>query len=1102
VVYKKYIKRNGKVFGPYYYESYRENGKVKTRFISGPKSKDNKNWSRLIMFILIGIVIIGGLGYYFYGDYVGEGGPEGIVGEIIPIISANRLIDGVIGESVFDLVSGRDDNWLSLVNGEIIRVSFDRKLNEKNDISFYAKGKGNVEIYSRGELILSYEVNEDKLYKKYLRELKEPSDSYDLKISGNVEFDYIFDPVVIPSFSWNHTLNLMDIGSGHAIVAGINDSVYVTGYSGNAHMYKLNASNGTSIWFDDIDLGEVEYGAGIDVDLVNDVYVAIYGQIAAGSGFHLVIYKYNSSGSVADIYNYSVGNSANGDLHTELNDLVVDTDFGVYIGGALNSTNEESNSYLAKHNQSNLSEHFWNVTYNWGGHDTVLDIEVDNRDAVYALIQNGSHPVIAKYNATNGNPIMNFTSNGPIIADYFRAMSYHNDSLYVVGYSETTTVVRSYNASNGSRIWSESVGSASDYILNGITNDKTGNITVTGNFSGTMFVMSLFPNGTHIWNLTHSNATGIDVAVDNDLGVYVTGNFSGSYISYKFNNTDTINPDVLIRFPLNNTNHSSANLDINYTRSDLNLASCWYGNDTYTKNITLASCVNLTTITWTEGNHNITIYVNDTAGNNNQSSISFFIDTTSPVVSLFAPPNNSYYASSTIGFVGNYTDSNWLVNATPYLWNSTNNIVNSSETQDVTGILNNSNVSIILPRDDVYHWNYLVCDVVNNCAWNNTNYTITLDTINPDVSIVSPLNNTNSSDLKLDVNFTRSDTNLASCWYSNDTHTKNVTLASCVNLSTITWSAGQHNVTIWVNDSAGNENSSSITFSTNASFNSTPVVTLLDPADSSSYTANTQEIVFGYNVSTPNPLSNCSLYIGGSLNSTNLSITNHAINNFTVTFSTGTFNWNVNCTDNVLNTGNSSNRSFTITAPSSGGGGGGGGGGSGGSGGGGGGTPVSSGGDSDGGEDSGNEEEFILKDLIAPPDFDCGDWQKCSASYGGYDLESINVELRGEQIRTCNNGIFEMVQRRDCSPRSQIRVQGLLTESGLLADKIVGIFDKNDVKIANINLKSIIDDGTVVDQVDFEFFLGGNNFIRKNNIRDYNLVWDLLRNSFVYYRQL
>ena len=40
MVYKKYIEKRGKVFGPYYYESYRENGRVNTRFVSGPKFLD------------------------------------------------------------------------------------------------------------------------------------------------------------------------------------------------------------------------------------------------------------------------------------------------------------------------------------------------------------------------------------------------------------------------------------------------------------------------------------------------------------------------------------------------------------------------------------------------------------------------------------------------------------------------------------------------------------------------------------------------------------------------------------------------------------------------------------------------------------------------------------------------------------------------------------------------------------------------------------------------------------------------------------------------------------------------------------------------------
>ena len=62
MVYKKYIKRGGKVFGPYYYESYRDkNGRVKTRFISGPGKKDKLAdimKKRKLLIYLLGIFFI------------------------------------------------------------------------------------------------------------------------------------------------------------------------------------------------------------------------------------------------------------------------------------------------------------------------------------------------------------------------------------------------------------------------------------------------------------------------------------------------------------------------------------------------------------------------------------------------------------------------------------------------------------------------------------------------------------------------------------------------------------------------------------------------------------------------------------------------------------------------------------------------------------------------------------------------------------------------------------------------------------------------------------------------------------------------------------
>ena len=88
-----------------------------------------------------------------------------------------------------------------------------------------------------------------------------------------------------------------------------------------------------------------------------------------------------------------------------------------------------------------------------------------------------------------------------------------------------------------------------------------------------------------------------------------------------------------------------------------------------------------------------------------------------------------------------------------------------------------------------------------------------LDNINPDINITSPINNTNTTNVNLDVNFSRSDVNLFNCWYSNDTYLANTTLPACGNITNVVWTFAQHNVTIWANDTSGNKNFSKITFS-------------------------------------------------------------------------------------------------------------------------------------------------------------------------------------------------------------------------------------------------------------------------------------------------
>src|SRR3989344_2566831 len=107
-------------------------------------------------------------------------------------------------------------------------------------------------------------------------------------------------------------------------------------------------------------------------------------------------------------------------------------------------------------------------------------------------------------------------------------------------------------------------------------------------------------------------------------------------ITRTVNVVDTIVPTISIFIPTNNTFTKDSSQDVNFTVADITLNTCWYSNDTYTANTTLANCnTNITTIAWSEGQHNVTIWVNDSANNVNSLQVTFTIDTTLPAITNF-----------------------------------------------------------------------------------------------------------------------------------------------------------------------------------------------------------------------------------------------------------------------------------------------------------------------------------------------------------------------------------------------------------------------------------------------------------------------------------
>ena len=131
---------------------------------------------------------------------------------IIEISKAEHLnSDRTFVGKVYDFVKARDNNWTTIPEGDYLRVTFEQELDNTKDITLYARSNGSssVEVYAvdESELLMSFDISEDKEYKEHLTELIGVQDVFDLKVvGGDVEFDYIIDPSVLTITTGNTTL--------------------------------------------------------------------------------------------------------------------------------------------------------------------------------------------------------------------------------------------------------------------------------------------------------------------------------------------------------------------------------------------------------------------------------------------------------------------------------------------------------------------------------------------------------------------------------------------------------------------------------------------------------------------------------------------------------------------------------------------------------------------------------------------------------------------------------------------------------------------------------------------------------------------------------
>lgn len=112
-----------------------------------------------------------------------------------------------------------------------------------------------------------------------------------------------------------------------------------------------------------------------------------------------------------------------------------------------------------------------------------------------------------------------------------------------------------------------------------------------------------------------------------------------------------------------------------------------------------------------------------------------------PVVSLNSPASAANLSSVSVSFNCSVTDSS-ISNVTLYgNWSGWH----ANETKSLTGTSNSTTFSKTLVANALYTWNCRVCDSSNNCNFSSSNRTFLVDTTKPTISLLSPSNNSETS---------------------------------------------------------------------------------------------------------------------------------------------------------------------------------------------------------------------------------------------------------------------------------------------------------------------------------------------------------------------
>lgn len=346
----------------------------------------------------------------------------------------------------------------------------------------------------------------------------------------------------------------------------------------------------------------------------------------------------------------------------------------------------------------------------------------------------------------------------------------------------------------------------SSLVTFNFTNSSVNYCKLYGNFNGTwgvnqttlngLFSIFNITDGSYIWNVWCNDSL-------NNIA-YAPNNFTFSI--------DTIFPQISFGTGTenNNSNKSQSFIYVNISITEININNVSlniYNNTNLVATVPGPSgSGTINSPSLSDGVYYYNVTTCDFAGNcNSTETRTITLDTINPNATLLTPINNSYNSTLAQNFSANLTDNLGIKNATLNIWNQSGqyNITSKNMSSGVTQTIFTNIVNMV---DGIYNWWVNLFDWSGN-SYSTNNNTLTIDTIAPVISIISPANTSYSSNSIL-LNVINSES--GSLWYSLNGGSN----TTFTNPTTITAIVGLNNITVCGNDSANNTNCSLVFFST------------------------------------------------------------------------------------------------------------------------------------------------------------------------------------------------------------------------------------------------------------------------------------------------